>query len=370
VFRGRLKNQLSTLSLMAFIVTGAISGCSNQEEQVGEVRKRPAGGNSQGATSLDARKPEEAPQAPKIAIPDLKGLLKAKYAVTVHLKGKDGPLGLLGLLDMSPCSGEIQVDVNPSMQALETGDISQLLVISSAKPIDCPVIQSKIDIAKVLGGLFSTPSNSKGLPITKDGDVLALKALLGVNYEPARPLFPSLLSGKKEDLAKLSVTRQVTATSDKGSYTGTCSLTMNSFDTSYTPPGMTFTFPKTMQFTNRMTGFNGLDPLKGLLFEELGFRLSVAPIALSQITVGGQADKLLPVVATVPEEALDGILKASLPLIKGVVSSNGIDNQLVMSIAKDIRVSITINLKEQEGLDRVTTDSDKGETFSSAMVTK
>jgi hypothetical protein len=256
------------------------------------------------------------------------------------------------------------------MQALETGDISQLLVISSAQPIDCPVIGSKIDIAKVLGGLFSTPTGAKGLPIAKDGDVLALKSLLGVSYEPARPLFPSLLSSKKEDLAKLSVTRQVTATSDKGAHTGTCSITMNSYDTAYQPPGMAFTFPKTMHFTNRMSGFDGLDPLKGLLFEELGFRLSIGPIALAQIAVGGQADKLLPIVATVPEQALEGLLKTALPLVKGVVDSNGLDNQLVMGIAKDITVSITIDLKEQEGLDKVNTDADKGETFTSAVTSK
>jgi len=368
VFRERLQKDLRAFGLCALVAIA--SGCSNQEEQVGITKKRSGGVDPQGAASLDARKAPEVQETPKLAIPDLKGLLKAKYAVNVHLKGRNGPLGLLNLLDLKPCSGEIQIDVNPSMQALETGDISQLLVISAANPIDCPVIQSKIDIAKVLGGLFASPTNQKGLPIAKDGDVLALKSLLGVTYEPARPLFPSLLAGKKEDLAKLSVTRQVTATSEKGTHSGTCSLTMENFDAAYTPPGMSFTFPKTMQFTNRMSGFTGLDPLKGLLFEQLGFRLSVAPIALAQITVGGQADKLLPIVATVPEQALDGILKSALPLLKGVVASDGIDNQLVMSIAKDITVTITIDLKEQEGLDRVNTTPDKGETFTSAVVTK
>lgn len=370
MLRDALKNRV-TAAIVASTIS-VVTSCSNQEEHVGISNKRGAAKNPKDvSTSLDSDStPREAAQAPKIAIPDLKGLLKAKYAVGVRLKGRNGPFGLLNLLDLAPCSGEIQIDVNPSMQALETGDISQLLVISSAKPIDCPVIGSSIDIAKVLGGLFSTPTGSKGLPITKDGDVLALKSLLGVSYEPARPLFPSLLSSKKEDLAKLAVTKQVTATDDKGAHSGTCSLTMNSYDAAYQSPGMAFTFPKTMYFTNRMTGFDGLDPLKGLLFEELSFRLSVGPIALAQIGVGGQADKLLPIVATVPEQALNGLLKNVLPLVKGVVNSKGIDNQLVMSIAKDITVSITIDLKEQEGLDKVNADNDKGETFTSAVTSK
>ena len=214
--------------------------------------------------------------------------------------------------------------------------------------------------------MFAGGTPGAGLPIKKEGDILELTLLNGVAFKPGRPLFPSLLAGKKEALSVLQATTASTATLDGKAYAGSFSLKMMEFSTPYKPPGMNVTFPNSMYFVDSAQGFAGLDPLKGLLFDELGFRISLDPISITQIIVKGQADRLIPVIASVPDEALDGILKFVSPLIKGVVASKGLDNQIVMGVAKDIAVTITIDLIAQEGTDKADTSADRGEKFGPA----
>ncbi len=352
---------------MFWSVTSIVTfGCSNSNHDAAHIGKvdgatSPASGPAANADA--AAKPVDAAPPAKIAVPDLAGFLKASYKVQVHLDGKDGPLGLLNLLHLDACDGKIDVSLNPSLQAIDAGDFSKLLVIGAAVPIDCSIINSHIDITKVLSGLFAAGTPGSGLPIKKNGDILALTALSGVTFNPGRPFFPSLLAGKKEALSVLQSTVTSNATLDSKDYSGTFSIKMMEFAKPYKPPGMNVTFPNSMYFVDSAQGFAGLDPLKALLFDELGFRMSLDPIAITQIMIKGQADRLLPVIATVPDEALDGILKLTSPLIKGVVASNGLDNQIVMGVAKDITVIITIDLIAQEGTGKADTAANRGETY-------
>ena len=345
-------------------------GCSNatpEAVQMGKIDGATSPGDAQPLNATAATKSTPAVAAPaKIAIPDLAGCLKASYKVQVRLDGKDGPFGLLNLLHLDACNGNVDISLNPSLQVLDAGDISKFLVIGAAAPIDCPSINSHFAIAKVLSGLFSGGTPGAGLPIKKEGDILALTLLNGVAFNPARPLFPSLLAGKKQALSVLQATAASKATLDGKDYSGSFSLRMVEFGTPYKPPGMNVTFPNSMYFVDSAQGFAGLDPLKGLLFDELGFRISLDPISITQIIVKGQADRLIPVIASVPDEALDGILKFVSPLIKGVVASKGLDNQLVMGVAKDIAVTITIDLIAQEGTDKPNTSADRGESYGPA----
>ena len=344
-------------------------GCSSATPESGHLGKISGSTLPDNGPALNANtaaKPA-VPAAPGASVgPDLAGFLKASYKVQVHLDGKDGPLGLLNLLHLDACNGNIDVSLNPSLQAIDAGDFSKVLVIGAAAPIDCPIINSHLAIGKVLSGLFAAGSSGSGLPIKKDGDILALTALNGVAFTPGRPFFPSLLAGKKEALSVLQSTVTSNATLDSKDYSGTFSIKMMEFAKPYKPPGMNVTFPNSMYFVDSAQGFAGLDPLKALLFDELGFRMSLDPIAITQIMIKGQADRLLPVIATVPDEAFDGILKLTAPLIKGVVASNGLDNQVVMGVAKDITVIITIDLIAQEGADKASTGADRGETYGTA----
>ena len=141
---------------------------------------------------------------------------------------------------------------------------------------------------------------------------------------------------------------------------------MKEYDTPYQPPGMSFNFPKSMHFSTTASGFDGLDPLKGLIFDQLNFRLSVAPIAITQIEVKGRADKLISVISSVPDEALSGLLKTIAPIVKNTVNSKGIDNQILIGLTKDVTATITIDLTNQDGLDRVNQGGGRGKTFSAA----
>ena len=81
-------------------------------------------------------------------MPDLSGALKASFKVTVRLDGSGGFLGLANLIHLEACNGTVDLAVNPSTEALNTGDISKLLVIGASQPINCPVIQSTVDISQ------------------------------------------------------------------------------------------------------------------------------------------------------------------------------------------------------------------------------
>ena len=341
--------------------------CSTAATESGQHAGAAASNGAQPA--LDAPATDALPKAPeaapaKVVVPDLNGLLKASYRIVVRLDGKDGPLGLLNLLHADVCDGTLDLSLNPSLEALESGNISKMLVLGAAKPIYCQVIDSNVDFTKLLGPLFSVGANSgsPGLPVLKDGDVLGVTSLLGVTYVPPRPFFPSLLASKKESLTTLNRSIDSKATLDGKEYTGHFALTMQEFDTPYQPPGMKIAFPKSMRFVHKTSGFVGLDPLKGLLFDELAFRMSLAPLAITEIGVKGMADKLIPIIASVPEQALSGLLKFISPFIKGAVTSKGLDNTILIGITKDIAVTITVSLVSQEGLNEAG-QADRGETF-------
>ena len=356
-------------AIFGLALAALVASCSSQSPE--GVKNGKLGGTSlpaRGALNSPSEidKDDNSGEPGELAVPDLSGALKASFKVTVRLDGSGGFLGLANLIHLEACNGPLDLAVNPSAEALKTGDISKLLVIGASQPINCPAIQSSIDISKLLGGFFAAKPTGEGLPIKKVGDVLALTSLLGVSYEPARPLFPSLLAGKKENLAQLSTSSATTATFDGRSYQGTFGLEMKEYDTPYQPPGMSFTFPKSMYFSTTASGFEGLDPLKGLIFDQLNFRLSIAPIAITQIEVKGRADKLISIITSVPDEALSGLLKTIAPIVKNTVNSKGIDNQILMGLSKDITATITISLTNQEGLGQVSQDGGRGETFSAA----
>ena len=90
--------------------------------------------------------------------------------------------------------------------------------------------------------------------------------------------------------------------------------------------------------------------------------MSLAPLAITEIGVKGMADKLIPIIASVPEQALSGLLKFISPFIKGAVTSKGLDNTILIGITKDIAVTITVSLVSQEGLEEAG-QADRGETF-------
>ena len=356
-------------TILGLALAASVVSCSSQNPE--GVQKGKLGGASLSARGAidspsDIGAAEKSGESGELVVPDLSGALKASFKVTVRLDGAGGFLGLANLIHLEACQGAVNLAVNPSAEALKTGDISKLLVLGASQPINCQVIQSTIDISKILGGFFSAKPTGEGLPIKKVGDVLALTSLLGVSYEPARPLFPSLLAGKKEKLAQLSTSAVTTATLDGKAYQGTFGLEMKEYDTPYQPPGMSFNFPKSMHFLTTASGFEGLDPLKGLIFDQLNFRVSVAPIAITQIEVKGRADKLISVISSVPDEALSGLLKAITPFVKNTLNSNGLDNKILMGVSKDITATITIDLTNQEGLDQVSQIDGRGETFSAA----
>ena len=356
--------------ILGLTLSALLASCSHQNPD--GIKNGKLGGSTlpaRGALTPQANDADPAGKAGgpgELATPDLSGALKASFKVTVRLDGSGGFLGTANLIHLEACSGPLELAVNPSTEALKTGDISKLLAIGASQPINCPIIQSSIEITKLLGGFFGAKPNGEGLPIKKAGDVLAITSLLGVSYEPARPLFPSLLAGKKENLAQLNTSAATTATLDGKAYQGTFGLEMKEFDKPYQPPGMSFNFPKSMYFSTRSSGFEGLDLLKGLTFDQLNFRLSVAPIAITQIEVKGRADKLISVIASVPEEALSGLLKTIAPIVKNTVNSTGVDNQILMGLTKDITATITIDLTNQEGLDKASDSTGRGETFSAS----
>jgi hypothetical protein len=138
---------------------------------------------------------------------------------------------------------------------------------------------------------------------------------------------------------------------------------MDSYDQPYQPPQLNHNFPHAMHFIDTMTGFDGLNPLKGLIVDQLQFRLSVNPVSILQIVVVGRVDHLLPVVATVPDQALGGILGATVPIIKGVVGPDGHGSQTVTNIVQNLTLTISIDLSSQDGLDAPLSNDDTGEVI-------
>ena len=363
------RNLHQLVLVSAFVLTSC--SAANQNGQVGAAQAGKLSPPSNNATDAAAKSGNGSGSSSGPSLPSLppgSKLLAASFHITVGVAGqKDNLYSIVNLPKI--CEGDINLAIKGDATAL-SGDISKLLALTANSPINCGDLIGTLDVTKLLGLFLAggATATGAGLPIQKVGNTLALKSFAGVTYNPPRPLFPALLNSSKEQLTQLNVSQPSQMTIGTSNYSGTFGLSMEAYDAPYTPPGMKFNFPHSMHFIISSSGFDGADPVKGLIFDRLEVRLSTAPVAITQLLINGRADKLLPAVSKVPEEALTGLLKLVIPILKGSVTSTGIDHDVVFGVSTNLYPTISIDLTNQEGLSSYTTSDSLGATVNGTAV--
>ena len=232
----------------------------------------------------------------------------------------------------------------------ESGKGIPLFEISNAVLL-CKIssMNMEINLEKILGS-FTKDSAKPNLKV--DADVIFTDRLGEGVYKPERPLFPSFLASKAENLATLDYTRDgidLTVNSTGASATGKIRLHTISFGKPDSVPAGTF--DNVLKFETEVSGFDDVKILKvtNLLPKKMEWRIAFDPLAIIGIRLVFPATALVKASAYNPGTLggpVDGILGAIRPILDSDPTLRGIAE----SVTDQIDVTIDLELEDQEGL--------------------
>ena len=232
------------------------------------------------------------------------------------------------------CDGDIAIQVNSSFGS----DGKELLNFPKAV-INCALV-GQVDLQKALGSLSKGFSGTPKNPFITVDNVLSVESLGTGNYQPARPILPSLLASSKNDLKNLDLVRTLTLTTPTKVSTGTVAVKMNSYDEIYRIAGMDLTLPKVAQFTVTNTGFDGIDKGANFLFDSMTLGISTYPPAITTLSIQAPLNLLLAASSAMDAAAAANSTDSFGKTVEGATSG----------LASLVKIRIDLELVKQEGL--------------------
>jgi len=262
----------------------AATGCGNES-----VPKTPGPGRIKplGATSEADATPDSLGSDPVNPLENIQGnILDATYNLSIKA----------GFLQV--CKGTLNIKVNASV-ATGGGAGGGLPFQMPDSCLSC--MGAKIDISKFLQSMGGSVGSTSGPPPAaadvihiQDG-VIGIKDMGGVKFSPARPILPSFMALKPEELRNLNTSWNTTMANTISGESGSgifYSKVVES-DQPYQSPDMGYTFKKSLKFE---TTYSGFDSVKGksqsMLLDKMGMVVSIDPLAFPRIFVELNAGKM------------------------------------------------------------------------------
>jgi hypothetical protein len=312
------------------------AGCSGDQTKAPKTER--AASSAQVATDSDSIDKAGAP----VLNAELNGaLLDAKYQVSAVVTSANGKMGACG-------PKTFPLKVNAAFG--ESGKGTPLFEISNAVlPCQVSPMNMEINLEKILGSFMKNPAKPN---LKVESDVIFTDRLGEGVYKPERPLFPSFLASKAENLASLDYTRDgivLSVSSTGASATGKVRL----HTTSFGKPDSVLagTFDNVLKFETEVSGFEDVKILKvtNLLPKRMEWRIAFDPLAIIGIRLVFPATALIKAGAYNPG-TLGGPLDEIFGVIRPILDSDATLRGIAEGVTDQIEVTIDLELEDQEGL--------------------
>lgn len=250
--------------------------------------------------------------------------------------------------DIVTCTRSIEMKVNVAFGASGKG-IPMFEIDNAVLPCQMGPFKIPVDLGQILSVFGAEESKPK---LTVEGDIVYGDRLGDGLYSPGRPIIPSFLASKRENLAKLDVTKEgVSLTSSKTGANATGSIQMRTLSLGAAETSPAGTFPDVFKFEVTATGFQHPDIIKmtTLLPDRMVWTMSLTPIAFLRIHFESSAADLAKA-AAVHQGVVGGPLGKVLDGVAPIISKNETLTALTEGVLDNFSVAIDMELEDQEGL--------------------
>lgn len=261
------------------------------------------------------------------------------------LVGKDAALidatfniDVTSLFGIGVCKGEVDFKFNAGISKEASAEMFEI----PKGIVDCGLV-GKINLAEVLGAFSKNPAQQVADPVVVKNNLINLKQIGAGMFSPPRPLMPNFIATKKDKLATINHTENVTVTSTTDGKTASGNVTVRTIgvDQSYKPVRMQRQFNKVLHFEVLNQGFSGADKFANLLFDRMEFKISLDPIAVLYIEFKGKVS-----------DAMQAAKNSGAAGGGGAAGGLGglADGPLIGALTKIIDVNIKMDLVKMKGV--------------------